>query len=187
MGNAVGTLGVVVNEQTAMAGGVVSGVIYCQISEEIDAQYLMVTVSGSEKALVVWKETHGTGDNRRTVTKRRRYTRSLLHIDVGLADFSANGGKLAPGRYEFPFTLMLPLGLPSSMYCRGIHGSHCSVKYDISARLGRPGYFTSDFRSSRQILVSAAPPPPMPTPVFVQVLLFNRFVVPESLWSSVMF
>lgn len=137
MGNAAGTLGVAVNEQTAVAGGFVSGVIYCQINSEIDAQYLMVTVSGKEGALVVWKETHGTGDNRRTVTKSRRYTRSLLHIDVGLADFSANGGKLAPGRYEFPFTLTLPVGLPSSMFCRGFNNSHCSVKYEIAARLGR--------------------------------------------------
>lgn len=168
MGNAAGTLGVVINEASATAGGVLSGVVYVMVNSAINAEYLMVTVDGEEYALVAWKHTTGTGDNRKTVTKRRRYRRSLLRMDAGLADFSATGGKLAPGRYEFPFTLRLPGGLPSSMSSHGPHGSKCRITYSISARLGRPGSFTSDFRTARQVIVSSAPLPPLPTPVFVE-------------------
>ena len=168
MGNAAGTLGVVINEASATAGGALSGVVYVMVNSEINAEYLMVTVGGEEYALVAWRQTTGSGDNRKTVTKRRRYRRALLHMDAGLADFSATGGKLAPGRYEFPFTLRLPVGLPSSMSSHGPHGSKCRITYSISARLGRPGFFTSDFRTARQVLVSSAPLPPLPNPVFVE-------------------
>ncbi len=168
MGNAAGTLGVVINEQNCTAGGQVSGTVYVMVNSEIEAEYLILSVSGEEYALVCWRETRGSGDNRKTVTRRRRYKRSLVQLETSLADFSTAGAKLAPGRYEFPFTLTLPYGLPSSMGSRGPHGSKCRISYAISARLGRPGYFTSDFRTARQFIVSAAPPPPMPTRVFVQ-------------------
>ena len=59
MGNAAGTLGVVINEASATAGGVLSGVVYVMVNSAINAEYLMVTVDGEEYALVAWKHTTG--------------------------------------------------------------------------------------------------------------------------------
>jgi hypothetical protein len=63
---------------------------------------------------------------------------------------------IAPGRYELPFSAQLPPGLPSTMYAEG-GGGHCSVAYQIVARLSRPGMFAWDVVARQAIDVQATP------------------------------
>ena len=164
MGNAAGTLGISLSEEVVTAGDPISGTVYCQIAEEIDAECLVITIFGTEYSKVVWHETHGSGDNRKRVRRHRTHTRPLLHIDVPLATFPTR--KLVPGRYEFPFSLVLPTGLPSSMYCRS--EGNCKILYGIKAKLTRPGTFSWSIKTSRPLVVSAMRLPPQPVPVFVE-------------------
>lgn len=167
MGNAAATLAISLDQEAAYSGGSLSGRAYLYVKEEIKCTALQLEVFGAEFSHVHWttQETHGSGENRKTVTKHHHAyaRRHLLRVVVTLASFP--NGSLPPGSYEFPFSLVLPSGLPSSMYAAGGGGS-CKISYSVKARLYRREWHKFDIRAKRPLLVSAAPFPPEPVPYF---------------------
>ncbi|CAN0089818.1 unnamed protein product, partial [Laminaria digitata] len=93
----------------------------------------------------------GTGNNSHDTT----YTAKdeFLSFDVQLASF---GGKAAPGSHSFPFSVMLPPGLPSSMKERGLNGD-CSITYGFEARLHRPGMLKFDATAKSELKILSKP------------------------------
>lgn len=167
MGNAVATLGIQVNEGQVYSGGCISGKVFLQVNQECDADTLQVEFTGMERSHVHWTTTRttGSGDNRKTETVHHHAyaSRCLVSLDVPLAQFP--NGKVSPGNYEFPFSAVIPPGLPTSMAASG-GGGDCSVRYQLKARLHRPGMFKWDVKTTRSLIVQSAPLPPEPVPFF---------------------
>lgn len=59
-----------------------------------------------------------SGDGNRTTTHREAVSeqKDFLSYEVHLATF---GGRMTAGSHSYPFSVMLPPGLPSSMQVRG--------------------------------------------------------------------
>lgn len=146
-------------DPAVFSGARVTGRVYLHVKQPIDASSLQLVVFGEEYSHVRYET--GSGDNKQTHHAYAR--RNLLYIVVDLASFP--GGKAAPGNYEFPFSAVLPAGLPTTMFARG-DGGDCKVHYGMKARLHRPGFFSWDIKAQRSIAVSGMPMPPEPTPVF---------------------
>ena len=169
MGNSTSSssLGIQLDQLTIYAGGTVSGKVFLQVRKDTEADTLQLMLVGQEHAHVQWTTTHttGSGDNRRTETVHHHAyaNRILVQIDVPLRHFPT--GRVAPGNYEFPFSAVLPPGLPTSMFARG-GGGDCSISYQLKARLHRPSWFKWDTTSTRSIMVQSTPLPLSPVPFF---------------------
>lgn len=140
MGNAPASLGIVINEQSVRSGGPMSGCVYLQVAKRCVANTLQVVIGGIEYGEVHYTTTHSTGHGKHRSTKTThhtaRSTKSLLFIDLPLASFPS--GAVEPGRYEYPFSAVLPPGLPSSMSASG-GKNKCGIHYSVTVRLSRPG------------------------------------------------
>ena len=117
MGNAPGTLGVSLDTRQVYAGGVIQGRVFCLVNDTINATSLQVEIYGEEYSHVHWTTTSGSGKNRRTRHHHAYARRRLITVDVALATFP--DGQIVPGKYEFPFSALLPHSLPSSMSAYG--------------------------------------------------------------------
>lgn len=120
-----GKLGIELASPAVYSGQLISGTVYADIAKDTDATSIQISLHGAENSLVHWTTTRttGTGDNRRTETVHHyaRASRTLVHIDVPLASF---GGRIAAGRYAFPFTALVPPGMPTTMSAHG-GGGNC--------------------------------------------------------------
>lgn len=67
---------------------------------------------------VAWTEHHGSGKNRRTVHYRNHET--YLNIKLYLIGDGKEKSKLPAGAHNFPFSITLPMNLPSTFM--GAHG-----------------------------------------------------------------
>jgi len=137
MGNSNATLAIGLDAPAVYAGGVVSGRVYLVVHSPCDASSISLVIEGEEHAYTRWEET----ETRNGKTKRHRRdahaSRSLLKLQTAIAAFSAP--QIMPGRYEFPFTAELPLGLPSSLFAQGGEGE-CRIAYSVRATLQRSGW-----------------------------------------------
>ena len=79
---------------------------------------LQVTETTSYFHQVAWTEHHGSGKNRRTVHYRNHET--YLNIKLYLIGDGKEKSKLQAGAHSFPFSITLPMNLPSTFM--GAHG-----------------------------------------------------------------
>ena len=172
MGNAPASLGIVINEQVIHSGGQLSGCVYLQVTKRCVANTLQVVVEGYEHSHAHWTTRekvkgpkHSSGSRPITVHHDAHASRPLVYIDVPLASFSS--GAVEPGRYEYPFSTVLPLGLPSVMYVTQ-GGGDCRVHYSLTARLHRPGMFKWDVTTKVPFAVQAQALPPSKQPLYAQ-------------------
>jgi len=154
MGNAAGSkpqIGIKLNHENYFAGSTLAGTIHLHLSQgHSSGGSLTLTVEGEERTCVVESN---SGDDEPDVYHRSR--RPLIFTTSEVANF--NGKSIDPGSYAFPFTFMLPPGLPTTMYCsRGPH--HCQVEYLVRAQLRLPGPFSQGgATSSRPFYLSRQP------------------------------
>ncbi|CAN0469138.1 unnamed protein product, partial [Laminaria digitata] len=76
------------------------------------AQKLVLRLVGLARTRIVRDSSNGRDSSERTVYTAKD---EFLGFDIQLASF---GGKAAAGSHSFPFSVMLPSGLPSSMKVR---------------------------------------------------------------------
>lgn len=85
-------------------------------AEGSSANELVLRLVGTAKTCVMYDTTNmaHTGNNSQSFTHREmlREKKEILSYEVNLAAF---GGKAASGSHNFPFSVMLPPGLPPSM------------------------------------------------------------------------
>lgn len=79
MGNAAATLAISLDQEAAYSGGSLSGRAYLYVKEEIKCTALQLEVFGAEFSHVHWttQETHGSGENRKTVTSTTMHTHAV--------------------------------------------------------------------------------------------------------------
>lgn len=188
MGNSGSALGIQLDQTEVYSGGTISGKVFLQVTKETSADTLQIMFEGKEHSHVVYTKdedkdyqdrTYHAYANRTLVQvlglqparspgpDLPAYARPPPQIDVPLERFPT--GSVAPGNYEFPFSVTLPPGLPTSMYASSddiFGGGDCSISYKLKARLHRPGMMTSDTKATRSINVQSAPLPPSPVPFY---------------------
>ncbi|KAL7541898.1 hypothetical protein ACHAWF_007050, partial [Thalassiosira exigua] len=128
-------------------------------------------ISGKERTRVRYQDTeyyYADGERKsRTVTRYSYAERDILRMDVNLGD--VNGPLSEGARYRFPFSLQLPVDLPSSMSCEG-QGGHCGVGYKIKAELRGNGGMFGRHKVEQAFTVRSAPLPMQPVPNLVPPL-----------------
>jgi hypothetical protein len=144
------------------AGDTLSGKVYLLVTQpDYFADTLQVSLSGREATRI--RYTTGSGKKRKSRTARAQ--RNIMVVDLPLHQFPDS--KCTPGQFEFPFSLVLPETLPTSMFVDdGLSG--CQVFYEISARLNRPGWTTWDVTARQPFNVSQIPRALMPSAVFCE-------------------
>jgi Arrestin (or S-antigen), N-terminal domain len=76
------------------------------------------------------------------------------------------GGSVSPGRYEFPFEVAIPKGLPGSQSYSS-HGDFFRISYHCEAKLHRPDQLAWTVKNSCEVLLNDEPYVSIPTPMFL--------------------
>ncbi|CAM9717307.1 unnamed protein product, partial [Sphacelaria rigidula] len=63
------------------------------------------------------------------------------------------GGRAECGTHNFPYAILLPPNLPSSMKESSGDGSSCSIRYKLNARVHRPGMLKFDAKAEAEFTV----------------------------------
>jgi len=116
------------NLEWPIHGQIVSGTPQVTLREEKWCQFSGVTLK--EEGNVRWTESHGTGDDRRTVTYRNHETYVDLTVVVWGDRNTPQPSKLDAGVYSFPFQFTFPPECPPTF-----NATHRSIKYSLSAFL----------------------------------------------------
>ena len=167
MGNRPITIGIETDRSSYTAGQQVRGTVYMSITKSNQAaQTLQLQLVGEESAVIHYTTTHTNDDSRHgTHTWHEdHYERSnhiIFNAEYPLAAFS--NSQVAVGQYEYPFSIVLPNKLATSM--RIYSGeSHCEIKYKLRATLIQPGAQNIFFKyphGTKQIQISASKPKPI--------------------------
>ena len=117
-------------QQVFFPGSEVSGTLSFQINELKSYKNVKVALIG--RAHVHWSESHGSGNNRRTVS----YTSHREYVNLQSVVWSKDqtpDRTLHTGQYNFPFRFSLPNRLPSSYGRINMIGW---IRYFVEARIG---------------------------------------------------
>ena len=188
-----------------VGGSLVNGIVYLDVEiDNVPCDSLNVCLVGHEKSRVLYFET-GNGHKRYALspiisapslihsfirlfsfttvqdgkeeTKQEKKVENDTHVfltlDCVLAMFPQ--GKVAKGRYEFPFVFPLPHGIPGRLYASSLSSENTfSISYHLETRLYRKGVITTDIhhnddevRNSQEVMVCDPPRPVIPSPSFV--------------------
>ncbi|XP_078330339.1 arrestin domain-containing protein 17-like [Crassostrea virginica] len=117
------------------SGQAVNGRVFVDLESEMKMREIRLEFKG--KARVHWTVEHGTGENRHTV----EYSASepYFYNVVPVFGRGLSGGDeyiLPPGQHYFPFSFILPPGLPSSF-----EGEYGQVRYLVRGTIDRPWRF----------------------------------------------
>lgn len=147
------------NNGPIIGGGQISGRVYLSVDKDnVSADSLNVKFYGREATKVQY--TVQNGDN--TETRSAFDDRIILCIDCVLAIFPKY---VTRGRYEFPFCMKVPFGLPGKQGTR-VGSDWFVIEYFLEARLNRLGMFAWDVHNHQEILL-LDPPSPIKIPSFV--------------------
>ncbi|CAM9692644.1 unnamed protein product [Scytosiphon promiscuus] len=144
------------------AGDTIEGTVHVNVSsknaEGSSANELVLRLVGEAKTCVMYDTTNmaHNGNNAQSFNHREmlREKKDFLSYEVNLAAF---GGKATPGSHNFPFSVMLPPGLPPSMKEDGSQGGSCEISYRFEARLHRPGLLHLDAKGKAKLEVLSSP------------------------------
>ena len=138
------------NQQVLYPGQVLAGQVVLEITEPVKARGVYLTLCG--ESYVYWTEQRNNGNQSYTETfsDRERYLNHRITL-WGKADGERNGDNhdLPPGIHTFPFSVQLPVGLPSSFEGRGPFVAF--IRYWVAANVNRPWKF--DFKSKRPFTI----------------------------------
>ena len=164
MGNTVFSSGACVavkieDPGTHFGGSTVRGRVYLDVQKPtVSADSLNIRFYGREHTCVVYHVR--TGEH--TQTRYAHATNHFYDVDYILCSFP---GAVQQGRYEFPFEIRLPIGIPGKQGGSSA-GSFFVVDYHAEARLHRQGMLTWDVKNSMEVLMLDPPYNRIPTPVF---------------------
>ncbi|XP_067838934.1 arrestin domain-containing protein 3-like [Heptranchias perlo] len=116
------------------SGEWVSGRILVEVTAQIEVKALKIHAKG--QAYVHWSETHSSGSNSSTTRHYTQVVRYFKHkyLLIGI-DNSEEVTVIPPGRYEYPFSFVIPQTPPLPASFKGPHGN---VSYWMTAKLHRP-------------------------------------------------
>jgi len=133
-----GGIFVQLNNRVLVPNETVSGTIYLNLVQDYPGSTLYISVLGDERVHFidrVAKHKKGRNGQRKTyyVDVHRRAHRSILNKSFPVYSWG-NGGIIPRGQYSFPFSFLVPQGLPGSMYlCR--NRAQGSIAYSMEAYL----------------------------------------------------
>ncbi len=171
MGNSSGAfLAVQLHPNQIISGGhTVRGCVYLTIDKDnVTADSLNVLLVGRERTCVTYTVSSGSGEHQRTERREATQEHCFLSMDCVLAIFP--GGTVPRGRYEFPFEMALPPGLPGKFDALDVRDSdeYFRVQYFLEARLHRRGVLMWDVKNDIELFVVDPPHPLIITPSFVE-------------------
>lgn len=143
--------------QAVVAGSTVTGMVRVHVPTEGNftiPEGGRVLFTGKEDVCVRYKTTTGSGDNRRTVTRRSYSTRDIVRMAIRL-EYPSN--MIHGGNFQIPFQFQLPDQLPSS-FAHG-SGSWCKIRYKVKLDINK---------REIPIVVVAKPPSSQPIPSLVE-------------------
>lgn len=133
---------------TYYAGQTVTGKVILKLNEEIALKGIFIHLQG--KAEVSWNETVSHYNPTTKSTEARHVTRSDTQTYFNLK-YPLQGtelvNKLGPGEFHYPFSIGLPLNLPSS-----IEGKFGYIRYTCSSNISRPWRFDPKCKAAITVL-----------------------------------
>lgn len=150
-------------------GGHLSGKVYLSIPKDAyTADTLNLKFFGQESTCVHYQESESYTDSdgnsqTRSVTRSAYDSCPIVVMDISLASFP--NGRVERGRYEFPFVLTLPFGLPGKQGTKS-NGSYYVIEYFVEARLHRPGWLKWDVVNHQEVFLMDPPQASVQTPSF---------------------
>jgi len=147
----------------------VNGTVYLSAEKDVAASHLQIAITGEERTRIKYRETKGSGDKKKTVTKYANQKNTFLCWRWNLAEFEE--GTCPAGQREYPFTFTFPNQiLPSSCFVAR-NGSRCQISYVLEARLYKQGWFKFDTIARRAISFAGSTPALKP----VEPVMVNEF------------
>eukprot|EP00752_Nemacystus_decipiens_P010235 g9119.t1 len=154
------------------AGDAIEGTVHVNVdaknAEGTSANELVLRLYGVAKTTVLYNTTNMAHNNSNAQSYQNRdilrEKKEFLSYEVQLAAF---GGKAASGSHSFPFSVMLPPGLPPSMKESGFQGAGCEIFYGFEAKLHRPGMLHFDAKGKAKLKVLSRPVELTAVPVLV--------------------
>jgi hypothetical protein len=170
MGNSIGAnVSVQLNQDKEVCGGsTLGGTIYLDVEKDsISADSLNVRFYGHESTQITRATNNGDQIN---LAKHE-----LVCLDYVLYSFN---GEVNRGRYEYPFEITLPIGLPgkqgfkqptSDLTMFQKRPDFFVIEYFVEGSLRRSGMLTWDVKNSQEILLLSDPPYyKVKTPSFIE-------------------
>ena len=145
-------------------GETLNGKVYLEVfKDSISADYLDVIITGKEHTKVSYNKSIESDGKSRNETHYAFEEHVFFNKHCILFQFQ-NGGKVNKGRYEYPFSITIPVGLPGRQ--GETSGSeYFAIRYYLDVRLHRSGFMTWDIKNNREIL--------MTDPPFNNTILYN--------------
>jgi hypothetical protein len=174
MGNSIGAnLSVQLNQDNEVcSGSTLSGTIYLDIEKDsVAADSLNIKFYGQERSQVVVSN----GQAVATYTDKHRF----ISLDYVLHNFN---GEVNRGRYEYPFEIILPVGLPGKQGIKSPQTLFSTkdqnwfvIEYFLEARLHRNGMLEWDAKNNQEILLSDPPYYNTKIPSFIEPISLPVF------------
>jgi hypothetical protein len=135
MGNSPTTLYTYVHNQDVVAGSPLLGKVYLDVrtSTGVTADTLTIRVTGRVVTEVAYMEATPSMNRSSVVEKVAR--NENLFMDVQLQVTRFENWHLDKGQYEYPFSLVIPEGVPSSLSISTGFRDRCMIEYHIEAQL----------------------------------------------------
>ncbi|CAI2371244.1 unnamed protein product [Moneuplotes crassus] len=115
-----------------MSGATLTGNVHINLSQPYPARSLEIGIKGKEK--VKWVRRRRNGKNR----SAQRISKSDILIFQIFEIYRFDNGVALPGQYTIPFNLIIPGGLPSSVFYSGRSNSKAVIDYSIKAMIRQP-------------------------------------------------
>ena len=151
------------------AGGKIRGKVLLDVRKVTSADFLMFRFYGHEKVNVQYTT---PGVNNAPTRRNAKEEVVIFSSEVVLHNFA--GGSVQKGRFEFPFEVAIPSGLPGSQSYRN-RNDFCKIEYFCAAKLHRPGMFDWSVKNSCEVLMNDEPYEAFPVPLFIGPTTSNVF------------
>jgi len=163
------------------SGGTIRGTVYLDVQKDsVTADSLNIALIGEEHTKVSYqvevpyteKDSEGKDVHKtRTVTEHAYDKAFIINIDRIL---SVCGGQVRNGRYQYPFEIQVPTGLPGRQGSQdNSRSDYYCIEYHLEARLHRNGVFEWDVKNRVEILMNDQPFPYERTPLYVEPSVRN--------------
>lgn len=147
------------DNDVAMPGTELKGTVYLEVfKDSITADSLDIQFVGEEQTKVTYKQ----GKDEHSVQDKHVF----FSVDCNL--FSFTNGTCKKGKYEYPFSLNISKGIPSTFnYIPTFAENYFLVRYFIKSRLHRHGILTFDVKTNREIMMCDSPFDIIKTPIYM--------------------
>ena len=151
------------------AGDKIRGRVLLDVRKVTSADFLMIRFYGHEKVNIRYNTAAPNGGVAHHNAKEEVV---IFSSEVVLHSFA--GGSVEMGRFEFPFEVAIPSGLPGSQSYKN-RGDFCKIEYFCGAKLHRPGMFDWSVKNSCEVLMNDEPYEAFPVPLFLGPTISDVF------------